>query len=275
MKLPTIFITLGLLLPPVLGDRTLSVVAHPDDDFLFLNPDILNDINKGFAVRTVYVTAGDAGQSSEYWRSRQVGAQAAYAQIAGVVNAWDESDAGVPGKNIPLYTLRGKPEVSLAFLHLPDGSMDGAGFASTGQESLEKLWKGQIGRIRTVDGSGATYSKQGLIDALTYIIKDYGPDSLNSLDYLHEYGTGDHSDHTTVGLLTHAAATPSTFPGSVVAYRGYPIKLEQPNVGGTDLAKKKEAFYTYAGYDESVCASDQACVGKEYELWLQRMYTSN
>ncbi|KAL5334975.1 putative deacetylase LmbE-like domain-containing protein [Aspergillus crustosus] len=275
MKLSTTLTTLGLLLTPVISDNTLSIVAHPDDDFLFLNPDILHDIANGFTVRTVYLTSGDAGQTSEYWTSRQAGALAAYAQMAGVDGVWEETDVGVPDKDIPLYTLRDNPNVSLAFLHIPDGSIDGNGFPLTGQESLEKLWKDEIPRIGTVDDSGTSYSKQELIDTLEYIINDFDPDSLNSLDYLHDYGTGDHSDHTSVGLFTNTAAIPSVFPGSVIAYRGYPIKDEPNNVDGDDLARKKDAFYTYAAYDAEVCASDAACAGKEYELWLPKLYTSN
>ncbi|KAL4923065.1 uncharacterized protein BDV17DRAFT_296718 [Aspergillus undulatus] len=275
MKPFNVLTALGLLLTPALTDKTLNIVAHPDDDLLFLNPDILHDIANGFTVRTVYLTSGDAGQDWTYWTLRQAGAMAAYASMAGIESVWDESDAGVEGKDIPLYTLRGNSNVSLAFLHIPDGSIDGNGFPARGQETLEKLWKDKTGRIRTVDESGTTYSKQELIDTLTTVINDFEPDSLNSLDYLHEYGTGDHSDHTSVGLFTNEAAIPSTYPGTVIAYRGYPIKYEQPNVGVDDLARKKDVWYTYAAYDASVCGSDAACVGSEYELWLQRLYTSN
>ncbi|KAL3444363.1 putative deacetylase LmbE-like domain-containing protein [Aspergillus insuetus] len=271
----SIFLTGVTLLAPVLADNTLNIVAHPDDDLLFINPDILHDIANGFNVRTVYVTSGDGGNSWPFWTGRQAGALSAYAQMAGVESVWDESDIGVEDKDIPLYTLQGNPRVSLAFMHIPDGSIDGNGFPATGQESLEKLWKGAIARIRTVDESGTTYSKQELINTLTQIINDYAPDSVNSLDYLHDYGTGDHSDHTSVGIFTNTAAIPSWFPGDVIAYRGYPIKYEPATISGEDLARKKEAFYTYAGFDETVCADDVSCQGTEYELWLPRLYTSN
>ncbi|KAL4802597.1 putative deacetylase LmbE-like domain-containing protein [Aspergillus unguis] len=274
MKLPQAATALGLLLTTALCEKTLNIVAHPDDDLLFQNPDILHDIESGFSVRTVYVTSGDAGQSWEYWTLRQAGAMTAYAQMAGVESVWDESDAGVEGKDIPLYTLR-NTDVSLAFMHIPDGSMDGDGFDLTGHESLEKLWKDKIARIRTVDDSGTTYSVPELVEALRFIIDDFKPDSLNSLDYVHAYGSGDHSDHTSVGLFTNTAAIVSTFPDSVIAYRGYPIKTELPDVVGDDLAKKRAAFYAYAPSDADVCGSDQACVGTEYELWLTRQYTAN
>ncbi|KAL4972473.1 hypothetical protein BDW66DRAFT_162859 [Aspergillus desertorum] len=256
MKLPLVIpalISAFTLLTPSLSAKTLNIVAHPDDDLLFLNPDIQRDFSSGFTVRTVYLTSGDAGRPYEYWTLRQ----------AGVESIWDESDAGVTEKDIPVYTLWTKPEVSLAFMHIPDGSMDGNGFPATGQESLEKLWKGRLRGSARVDESVTMYSRDELVEALRQIIDSFAPDS------------GDHSDHTSVGLFTNTAAIASSFQGRVIAYRGYPIKLEPANVGGEDLVRKKEAFNTYAAYDESVCGSDQACAGKEYELWLPRLCTSN
>ena len=47
------------------GERDLNIVAHEDDDLLFTNPDELTSIRAGFPVRTVFITAGDAGDTIE------------------------------------------------------------------------------------------------------------------------------------------------------------------------------------------------------------------
>src|SRR5205085_11614279 len=39
---------------------TMNIVAHQDDDLLFLSPDLLHDVQSARCVRTVFVTAGDA-----------------------------------------------------------------------------------------------------------------------------------------------------------------------------------------------------------------------
>ncbi|KAL3455926.1 hypothetical protein BJX64DRAFT_297133 [Aspergillus heterothallicus] len=255
--------------------RTLNIVAHQDDDLLFLNPTILHAIHAGDEVQTVYLTAGDAGLGPDYWTSRQAGALAAYAEMAGVSNAWDESDLGIDGKVIPQFTLREDDSISLAFMHIPDGNGDGSGFASTGNESLEKLWKGALGAIRTVEDSGTSYTRDELIGALAQVIDDYAPNAMNSLDYLHDFGTGDHSDHTAGALFVNQAAIESSFDGSVTAFEGYPTKDLPANVGGQDLEDKKAAFYTYAPYDAATCASDAGCAGTDYKAWLLREYTLN
>lgn len=65
--------------------------AHPDDDLIFMSPDLLHDVQENACVRTVYVTAGDAGLGEAYWRNREVGTRAAYAEMAGVANSWTAS----------------------------------------------------------------------------------------------------------------------------------------------------------------------------------------
>src|SRR5690348_13322199 len=85
---------------PAVAGRTavLNFVAHPDDDLLFLSPDLLRAIQAGGNVRTVYMTAGDGGlHASSYWQDRESGVRAAYAEMAGVANSWTQSDAGVEG----------------------------------------------------------------------------------------------------------------------------------------------------------------------------------
>ena len=39
----------------------LNIVAHQDDDILFMNPDILNSVVMGHRQVTVYITGGNVG----------------------------------------------------------------------------------------------------------------------------------------------------------------------------------------------------------------------
>src|SRR6266852_3026889 len=67
---------------------TLNIVAHQDDDLLFLSPHLLHDVQAGRCVRTVFVTAGDGGGGAGYWQTRENGPKAAYAEMNGVPNSW-------------------------------------------------------------------------------------------------------------------------------------------------------------------------------------------
>ena len=105
----------------------LNFVAHPDDDLLFLSPDLIHAIQAGRNVRTVYLTSGDSGLHASYWQNRESGVRAAYAEMAAVANSWTQSDAGVAGHPIPVFTLANEQNVSLAFMRLPDGDVKGSG----------------------------------------------------------------------------------------------------------------------------------------------------
>ena len=122
------------------GDRDLFLVAHEDDDLLFMNPDVLASIRNGQFVRTIYFTAGNGVNTTDpvinedYWRGREEGIKAAYAFTANVSNSWTLSNPIIGGKQVYLYTLNGNTKVSLVFLRLPDHS------SSVNPHNLAGLW---------------------------------------------------------------------------------------------------------------------------------------
>lgn len=57
---------------PCIGNTTvMNIVAHQDDDLLFMSPALLNNIQAKHCIRTVYLTAGDAGSDPAYWLNRE------------------------------------------------------------------------------------------------------------------------------------------------------------------------------------------------------------
>ena len=184
--------------------------------------------------------------------------------MAGVANSWTQTDAGVPGHPMPIYTLTGQPTVSVVFMHLPDGNVDGSGFASTNYQSLQKLWTGTISTIDAVDGS-SSYTKSSLISTLTSLMSGFQPGSIRTQDYVGTYGDGDHSDHYTVAYLTQAASQQYTTPHTLTGYSDYYTRSLPANVSGADLTAKQNAFYKYAWYDSgaSYCSTAAGCAGSE------------
>ncbi len=61
----------------------VNIVAHQDDDILFMNPDILNSVVAGHRQVTVYITAGNIGRSTDlnYSLAREEGAIAGYSKL--------------------------------------------------------------------------------------------------------------------------------------------------------------------------------------------------
>ncbi|KAG2418498.1 hypothetical protein HFD88_001599 [Aspergillus terreus] len=263
---PSSFI-LSLALAATATAQTINIVAHEDDDLLFLSPDLLDEFEEGRSVRTIFLTAGDAGNDESYWLGREEGSKAAYAEMSGVDNSWTQTDAGIDGFSIPLFTLNGNPDVSLVFLRLPDGNDGGEGFGGRG--SLQQLWEGTIDSLTSFTDS--SYDRDSLVDVLRQLLDDFDHDRVNTQDFVHDYGDGDHSDHHTTAYFVREAVD-DCGNGQVTAYMGYPVVSNPQNVEDGELYQKTDAFYTYGLYDRNVCNSEETCSGRDEAAWLLRQY---
>ncbi|WP_337973856.1 PIG-L family deacetylase [Cellulomonas sp. NTE-D12] len=252
-------------------DGAMQIVAHEDDDLLFLSPDLLHDIQSGRCVRTVVVTAGDAAQGTAYWKSRERGSQAAYAQMAGVRDAWTTTDAGVQGHPIPLLTLTADPRISIAFLRLPDGNRRGTGMRVHDHESLMRLWQGAIPTITAVDGS-STYTADTLTSTLAALVNAFAPTTVRTQDWTIPFQTGDNADHTATALFVRSADHAVTSAHVLLSYGGYPIWTRPTVVHGADLRDKTAAFVAYAHHDPLMCLEPWCADSVVAALRLSRQY---
>ncbi|MFZ1249822.1 MAG: PIG-L family deacetylase [Candidatus Saccharimonadales bacterium] len=257
---------------------TLTVVAHPDDDILFTSPDLLHQIREGRCMRTVYLTAGDAGSNSYYWLGRQAGSQAAYANMVGHRQSWQSHTFQLStGQYITVSTPHNNPKISLIFLNLPDGNTRGEGFGGSKQQSLQKVYNGINARISTVDAQ-SSYSSEDITKALEELLGVFQPNELHAQAEVAHTLYPDHSDHEVAGLFAQRALdryqTAAELSVHMVKYVGYPIHSLPQNVGGDDLARKQAAFMAYAAHDGGVCQHIDACYAHSvYGIYLGRQYT--
>ncbi len=259
---------------PCPGGTTLHVVAHQDDDLLFLSPDLHTALQEWGCSWTVVLTAGDAGAGAAYWTSRELGIQAAYADLLGVPDVWDTTTAQLANHPVLTRTLRARPTVTVAFLRLPDGNMTGAGFAATGWQSLSKLWAGGIASMTPVDG-GPPVSRSGLIAILAALIEQTGADLVRTQDLAaDEDGFYDHRDHVDTARFVAAAAQATSREVTLVAYRDYGISSLPANLTPTQVAAKQRSFLVYAAFDPLACQTAAACAATEHGTWFARQYVS-
>lgn len=261
-------------LPPLEGCKNGTVevvVAHTDDDLLLMNPALSKQLNK-MCVRSVFVTAADDGRPEQYWRSREFGIKAAYASMLNAESAWTDSTVIIDGHTVSLSALLKHPSVGLVFLHLPDGNVNGKGFARTGFVSLEALASGKIPIIQTVDRA-KSYTYPELIDTLSAILVSDKPSTIFTSLPSGQLSIGDHSDHRAVGGLTMLARTAAKSNTSVSMYIGYPSNGLAPNLSTEDASKKMDTFYTYAKEDNAICISTGSCSPERtYENYFSRSY---
>ena len=251
-------VTVTVTTPETCTAHTMQIVAHPDDDLLFLNPDILRDIEAGHCVRTVFVTTGDANRDDSYWPRREDGVRAAYAIMAGADDAWTATTIAIAGNDLTTVTLDAAPAISLVFMRLPDGNRRGTGNRIHDFESLKRLWEGDIPTSSAVDGT-ATYDRESLQRTLTGLIDDFGAGTVRTQDWTIEFGAGDNADHTATAFFAREAARMSPAEHTLVAYAGYPSWRRAANVSGHDLGAKAAAIVAYAAHDPKMCVEPQ-CV---------------
>jgi LmbE family N-acetylglucosaminyl deacetylase len=265
---------------PFCSHKTMAIVAHQDDDLLFQSPDLLETIAAGACVRTVFLTAGDAGLGATYWHEREEGSRAAYALMAGVPDTWSNSEESFAGHSLHVATLAGNPGLSEVYMRLPNGGRSGAGYPATGRVSLPKLWRSHnpqpasltpINELSALDGS-ATYTYEGLLATLKALVLDFEPDVILTQDVAEEFDASDHDDHIVTARL--AKLTDGSYPAEHLlrSYMDYRTAEEPVNVAGPQLARKTQVFNAYRTHDKQICVSEAECQfpDPDYNEWLKR-----
>jgi len=260
----------------------MNIVAHEDDDILFINPDLMHDIQAGYCVRSVYLTAGDAGQGQSYWLSREQGSEAAYDTMLGISlnTLWVQRIIELSNHEfLAIANPEGYTKISLIFMHLPDGNLLGQGFKSMEYQSLAKLYSGEISQINSVDGQ-SYYTSAQLTAALSALMNTYTATEINTQSDFISTQYPDHSDHMTVSLFVKQAYKQyetQHYANQVIIpikfYAGYPIHGMLNNVTGADLQEKEATFLAYSKYDAGGCQTLQQCFNKStYGAYLTRQY---
>jgi LmbE family N-acetylglucosaminyl deacetylase len=254
----------------VLGERFVQVVAHPDDDLLFMSPDLYGGVLGERPSVTVYLTAGEgtAGLDDHrdpyvYARDRVEGLRAAYAHLAGVRDDWRSTVITAGGLPVKVDSLVERPRVVLIYAGLPDG---GDPRADGGRDALTRLWAGR-GCVRVFDAADSRcVSRENVVAMLRAIYARYQVNVIRTLDPdpPPRCRLCDHPDHVASARFAAAAATGRRV--RLVAYRGYPMTTWAPNVPPRMRELKREIFGVYRRHDY------RARSGWHYRAWYDRMY---
>ena len=252
------------------ANSSMNVVAHEDDDLLFMDPATATDVASGGCLTTVYLTAGDDGQSEAYWHGREVGAMAAYAAMAGVKASWTTTRLlTASGQAAVTDTLDGT-DIRLIFLRLPTGSPQGR--ALHHHQCLSKLHAGTIAAVDAIDGT-AVYTSASLRATLTGFMTQFRPSVIRTLDYADQYGDGDHADHHNAAYYAYEAQRSYPVPHRVQGFRGYPMTRLPANQPDAVAAKKLAIFLAYSAHDSHTCQTAAACrQNGRYWSWMSRTY---
>lgn len=238
--------------------RVLNVVAHHDDDLLFLSPDLMKDLRDGNTVRTVFLVASDYHTYPAYMQARELGVRQAYAAAAGLTALqWRSHAYGAGNLSATLWTLGNR--VSILENRLPDNSTAPA----------NRLWllysRNQPLTGRPLDFAAAQSADRGTVVAfLRAAIADFQPDVIRTTDPsadLQMQNTPSlglenfyfHRDHVAAARLVQTAVLNVSPVPQVVCYRDYTIRDEAGNQTVADTTFKRDTFRTYAAHDVDIC----------------------
>jgi LmbE family N-acetylglucosaminyl deacetylase len=248
----------------------MQVVAHEDDDLLFMNPDVSASIAAGVPSVTVYLTAGNlsgTGTTDEQrTRNRQRGVQDAYARMAGLTTIaanqadWQGDLLTIAGKQAERYRLTGRTDVVLLFLNLHDGQL-----ANVYSGMTDKTVIPEAGLVTR----SFSYTSADVVAVLSGLLATYQPSVLRFQDLGPDirYNPQEHPDHrTTVRFITDAANSSSS-TAIQVSYRDYEIGESVANLSPAALADKNATLSLYAKYDSTF--APQNWPGRMYRRWAR------
>ncbi|KAB2351555.1 PIG-L family deacetylase [Actinomadura rudentiformis] len=256
-------------------DRYMQVVAHADDDLLFMNPDIRDVIAAGRQTVTVFLTAGEGYARGydpyAYSASRERGIRQAYARMAGVRDRWTSGALVAGPLTVQVDTLTERPTVRLVWFRLPDGADKHT--STLGKNALKRLQRDLIGTncVHTVVPAGSPFSRcasrADVLAALQALMKTFGTTVVRHQD-TQPHGH-DHKDHVAAARLTAEAVRGAGDPRLVaIGYVDYAILRLPVNLGPGQRAGKKAAFEAYRRHDRLLGPQKLP----KYWGWTKRMY---
>ncbi|NUS87458.1 MAG: PIG-L family deacetylase, partial [Streptomyces sp.] len=276
----------------------LQILAHPDDDLYFMNPDAEHMLTAGVPVVCVYVTAGEAAginreagtprpgaDKAAYSAARHQGLRQAYAQLLGLdkFTRWRRSVLELPGGVTAETNVLGNGgrSVRLIFLNIA--------MLSAGNVRIPQLWNLPGILMRTLIAADSpvrapsTYRHQTLVDVLAGIMDRYRPTVIHTLDpdpdfQVHDAthprdndqpGCSDHRDHTPVALFAwkaiaqwadDVARREKRAPRfTVTSFRGYYNQRWPHNLPPAVVEQKARAVAAYGGSPQWDCGNAAGC----------------
>ncbi|MBL0214252.1 MAG: PIG-L family deacetylase [Myxococcales bacterium] len=241
---------------------TLFLVAHPDDEMIFMQPQLLDALHAG-SVTTVYATtAGPDGVDHHLFEA----AKTAYGAIVGS-SAWDCGSLDLEVAVVEHCRLSDRP-VSLINLDLADGGLPG-----DRRDSLLHLVDGTVASLPVHGPRGGRIDLEGVIELFSRLLEATAPRALHTLELAGTHGR-DHSSHMFVASFALWAAARVRFAGEIAWHRGYNVDVEAPTLAGDALA----AAATMLGYYEAcadgcgTCGASCPTLIPAHETWLGRQY---
>ncbi len=254
--------------PPITRAASLMVIAHFDDDMIFMQPELLHAIEAG-SLTTVYVTSGDLIHGNARAEHTFEAARVAYAAAA-AASDWDCGYVQVGESPVHHCRLQ-DAQISLIGLDIPDGGTEGEE-----TNSLLHLVERTVSSLPIMGAVGGRATAATITDTVAALISTTAPDEIHALDLAASHGR-DHSSHLLSSSFALWGAAQAGYPGAMRFHRGYnvdsePVTLSQDDY---DLVVPMLAYFEACYYGCAPCGSPCTTLNEAHEIWMHRQYSSD
>lgn len=224
----------------------VMVVAHADDWQVFMGDVVVERIKSRRRPVFIYMTAGDHGRESAYWRQRELGAMQSTRVALGFADSTGRCDFVLVRQHRIAHCKLGVSDSY--FLRLPDGNRNGGGFALNRFESMRKLRASRVSSVTAVDSSTRYADWRDLsatVSGLVRMVADSAGSSviLHTTDPSIRINPHDHYDHRITGKLIETLLRENGWQGRY--YVGYALAMRAPNRTTLQRQEKTEVFSAY------------------------------
>jgi hypothetical protein len=253
--------------PPLAQADTLIVIAHFDDDLIFMQPELLQALQGG-TLTTVYVASGDPVHGNDRAQRTFEAAMKAYEVAAG---AHDWQCGYISVADLPVHHCRLDDRISMLGLDLPDGGIKG-----DHRDSLLHLVQHDAAALPILGPIGGHASEDAVVDELADIITATAPSQIHALDLAATHGY-DHSSHIMSSAFALWGAARAGYTGALRWHRGYNVENESETLAADDYAAAAHVL----GYFEACyfgcgpCGTSCSKLDNAHDTWLRRQYASD
>jgi len=253
--------------PELQPAQTLIVIAHFDDDMIFMQPELLAAVTAG-SVTTVYVSSGDPVHGDTRAEHSFEAAMTAYASVAGSSD-WDCGYLSFAGSPVHHCRLHGQ-QISLVGLDTADGGLPG-----DFPDSPLHLVEGRVPSIPILGPIGGRATVDSIVSSLAEILVATQPAQIHALDLAATHDR-DHSGHLFSSAFAFWAAAQVGYAGPIRWHRGYNVEPEMPTLSDADY----QAVKPMIGYFEACyfgcgpCGTSCTKLDEDHDTWLRRQYSS-
>jgi hypothetical protein len=250
--------------PPLAQADTLIVVAHFDDDMIFMQPELIAALQAG-TLTTVYAASGDPVHGNAHAEHTFEAAMKAYEAVVG---SRDWQCGYVAVADLPVHHCRLADRISMIGLDLPDGGIEGAY-----PTSMLHLVEHDVAELPILGPVGGHATEDQVIDELAEIITATSPSQIHALDLAATHGR-DHSSHMISSTFAFWAAARVGYAGAMRWHRGYNVADEAETLPADDYAAAAHmlGYFEACYFGCGPCGTSCSKLDASHDTWLRRQY---